>query len=93
MADHALSEANGLPPVGACGKGGSLLSVGGCLDTGDMVFIEHDALLPLQRLPEMTSKCPHYHDDEMQSFGLLLRNMTLCQDRGTSLAYALKSAD
>ena len=23
VADHALSEANGLPPVGACGKGGS----------------------------------------------------------------------
>ena len=32
-------------------------------DTGDMVFIEKDAKLLLQRLPESV-KNVHYHDDE-----------------------------
>ena len=51
MADHALSEANGLPPSERAAK--AVLAVCRRLsDTGDMVFIENDAKLLLQRLPE-----------------------------------------
>ena len=51
VADHALSEANGLPPSERAAK--AVLAVCRRLsDTGDMVFIENDAKLLLQRLPE-----------------------------------------
>ena len=55
VADHALSEANGLPPSERAAK--AVLAVCRRLsDTGDMVFIEHDAKLLLQRLPEGVKK-------------------------------------
>ena len=48
VADHALSEANGLPPSERAAK--AVLAVCRRLsDTGDMVFIENDAKLLLQR--------------------------------------------
>ena len=62
VADHALSEANGLPPSERAAE--AVLAVCQRLsDTGDMVFIEHDAKLLLQRLPD-DIKNVHYHDDE-----------------------------
>ena len=62
VADHALSEANGLPPSERAAK--AVLAVCRRLsDTGDMVFIENDAKLLLQRLPEDVKNI-HYHDDE-----------------------------
>ena len=51
VADHALSETDGLPPSERAAK--AVLAVCRRLsDTGDMVFIENDAKLLLQRLPE-----------------------------------------
>lgn len=51
VADHALSEADGLPPSERAAK--AVLAVCQRLsDTGDMIFIENDAKLLLQRLPE-----------------------------------------
>ena len=51
VADHALSETDGLPPSERAAK--AVLAVCRRLsDTGDMVFIEHDAKLLLQRLPD-----------------------------------------
>ena len=73
VADHALSEANGLPP--------SRLS-----DTGDMVFIENDAKLLLQRLPD-DIKNVHYHDDETH-IRQLLEKYDLVPSCGISLAAA-----
>ena len=55
-------------------------------DTGDMVFIEHDAKLLLQRLPEGVKK-EHYHDDETH-IRQLLEKYDLMPRRGTSLAAA-----
>ena len=55
-------------------------------DTGDMVFIEHDAKLLLQRLPEGVKK-EHYHDDETH-IRLLLEKYGLVPKRGISLAAA-----
>ena len=55
-------------------------------DTGDMVFIENDAKLLLQRLPE-DIKNVHYHDDEMH-IRLLLEKYDLVPRCGTSLASA-----
>ena len=55
-------------------------------DTGDMVFIEHDAKLLLQRLPEGVKK-EHYHDDETH-IRLLLEKYDLVPKRGISLAAA-----
>lgn len=52
-------------------------------DTGDMVFIEHDAKLLLQRLPEGVKK-EHCHDDETH-IRLLLENMTLFLNGGFHL--------
>ena len=55
VADHALSEANGLPPSERAAK--AVLAVCRRLsDTGDMVFIEHDAKLLLQRLPRASKR-------------------------------------
>ena len=55
-------------------------------DTGDMVFIENDAKLLLQRLPE-DIKNVHYHDDETH-IRLLLEKYDLVPSRGISLAAA-----
>ena len=55
-------------------------------DTGDMVFIEKDAKLLLQRLPESV-KNVHYHDDETH-IRQLLEKYDLVPNRGTSLAAA-----
>ena len=52
-------------------------------DTGDMVFIEKDAKLLLQRLPESV-KNVHYHDDETH-IRQLLEKYDLVPNRGTSL--------
>ena len=53
-------------------------------DTGDMVFIEKDAKLLLQRLPESV-KNVHYHDDETH-IRQLLEKYDLEPNRGTFLA-------
>ena len=55
-------------------------------DTGDMVFIEKDAKLLLQRLPESV-KNVHYHDDETH-IRQLLEKYDLVPNRGTFLAAA-----
>ena len=55
-------------------------------DTGDMVFIEHDAKLLLQRLPD-DIKNVHYHDDETH-IRQLLEKYDLVPSRGISLAAA-----
>ena len=55
-------------------------------DTGDMVFIENDAKLLLQRLPEDV-KNVHYHDGETH-IRQLLENHDLMPKCGVSLAAA-----
>ena len=55
-------------------------------DTGDMVFIEKDAKLLLQRLLENV-KNVHYHDDETH-IRQLLEKYDLVPNRSTSLAAA-----
>ena len=55
-------------------------------DTGDMVFIENDAKLLLQRLPD-DIKNVHYHDGETH-IRLLLEKYDLVPNRGISLAAA-----
>ena len=55
-------------------------------DTGDMVFIENDAKLLLQRLPEGV-KNVHYHDDETH-IRQLLEKYDLMPRCGASLAAA-----
>ena len=69
VADHALNEADSLPPSERAAK--AVLAVCRRLsDTGDMVFIENDAKLLLQRLPDEV-KTAHYHDDETHIRALL----------------------
>ena len=69
VADHALSEANGLPPSERAAK--AVLAVCRRLsDTGDMGFIENDANFLLHRLPEEV-KTAHYHDDKIHIRTLL----------------------
>ena len=69
VADRALSEADGLSSSQRAAK--AVLAVCRRLsDTGDMVFIENDAQLLLQRLPEDV-KNVHYHDDETHIRALL----------------------
>ena len=83
--NHALSETDGLPPSERAAK--AVLAVCRRLsDTGDMVFIEHDAKLLLQRLPEGVKK-EHYHDDETH-IRQLLEKYDLMPKRGASLAAA-----
>jgi len=85
VADQALSEANGLPPSERAAK--AVLAVCRRLsDTGDMVFIENDAKLLLQRLPD-DIKNVHYHDDETH-IRQLLEKYDLVPSRGISLAAA-----
>ena len=85
VADHALSEANGLPSSERAAE--AVLAVCRRLsDTGDMVFIENDAKLLLQRLPEDVKNI-HYHDDETH-IRQLLEKYGLVPKRGISLAAA-----
>ena len=74
VADHALSEANGLPPSERAAK--AVLAVCRRLsDTGDMVFIENDAKLLLQRLPEASKMS--ITTMTRRTFVYFWRNMTL----------------
>ena len=85
VADRALCESDGLPPSERAAE--AVLAVCRRLsDTGDMVFIEHDAKLLLQRLPEGVKK-EHYHDDETH-IRLLLEKYGLVPKQGISLAAA-----
>ena len=85
VADHALSEADSLPPSERAAK--AVLAVCRRLsDTGDMVFIENDAKLLLQRLPD-DIKNVHYHDGETH-IRQLLENHDLMPKCGVSLAAA-----
>ena len=85
MADRALRESDGLPPAERAAK--AVLAVCRRLsDTGDMVFIENDAELLLQRLPD-DIKNVHYHDDETH-IRQLLEKYDLVPSRGISLAAA-----
>ena len=82
VADQALRRNGGLPTSeraaeAVCRR----LS-----DTGDMAFIEHDAKLLLQRLPEGVKE-EHYHDDETH-IRQLLEKYDLMPRRGASLAAA-----
>ena len=80
-----LGEADSLPPSERAAK--AVLAVCRRLsDTGDMVFIENDAKLLLQRLPEDV-KNVHYHDDETH-IRQLLEKYDLVPNRGISLAAA-----
>ena len=85
VADHALSETDGLPPSERAAK--AVLAVCRRLsDTGDMVFIENDAKL-LCRDCRRASKKVHYHDDETH-IRQLLEKYDLMPKRGASLAAA-----
>ena len=85
VADHALRESAGLQPSERAAK--AVLAVCRRLsDTGDMVFIENDAKLLLQRLPKDV-KNVHYHDDETH-IRQLLEKYSLVPKRGISLAAA-----
>ena len=79
VADHALSETDGLPPSERAAKA-ALAVCRRLSDTGDMAFIENDAKLLLQRLPEDV-KNVHYHDDETH-IRLLLEKYGLVPKRG-----------
>ncbi len=62
VADKSLKESIGLPASERAAK--AVIAVCNRLsDTDDMVFIENDAKLLLQRLPENVKRL-HYHDDE-----------------------------
>ncbi len=85
VADLVLNEGGSLPPSQRAAK--AILAVCKRLsDTGDMVFIENDARLLLQRLPE-TVKNEHYHDDETH-IRELLQKSGLQPQGGISLAAA-----
>ena len=83
VAEHALSEGKDLAPSQCAAK--AILAVCKRLsDTGDMIFIENDARLVLQRLPEAV-KNEHYHDDETH-IQELLQNSGLHPNGGIALA-------
>ena len=85
VADQTLHRNGGLPTSERAAE--AVLAVCRRLsDTGDMAFIEHDAKLLLQRLPEGVKK-EHYHDDETH-IRLLLEKYGLVPKRGISLAAA-----
>ena len=85
VADQALSETASMPTSERVAK--AILAVCKRLsDTGDMIFIENDAKLLLQRLPEEVKKV-HYHDDETH-IRQLLEKYDLVSKCGTSLAVA-----
>ena len=84
-ADRVMSDDGGLPPSERAAK--AILAVCKRLsETGDMVFIENDAKLLLQRLPENV-KTEHYHDDETH-IRELLEKYDLAPKGGASLAAA-----
>ena len=83
VADQVLRRNGGLPTSERAAE--AVLAVCRRLsDTGDMVFIEHDAKLLLQRLPD-DIKNVHYHDDETH-IRLLLEKYDLMPNRVISLA-------
>ena len=85
VADRVLSETDNLSPPERAAK--AILAVCQWLsDTGDMAFIENDAKLLLQRLPDDVKNL-HYHDDETH-IRLLLKKHDLVPNRGISLAAA-----
>lgn len=85
VADRVMSDDSGLPPSERAAK--AILAVCKRLsETGDMVFIENDAKLLLQRLPENV-KTEHYHDDETHIRELLEKH-DLAPKGGASLAAA-----
>ena len=85
VADRALCESDGLPPSERAAK--AVLAVCQRLsDTGDMIFIENDAKLLLQRLPEDV-KSIHYHDGETH-IRQLLEKHDLAPKHGAPLAAA-----
>ena len=85
VADQALHRNGGLPTSERAAE--AVLAVCRRLsDTGDMVFIENDAKLLLQRLPEDVKNI-HYHDDETH-IRQLLEKYDLVPSRGISLAAA-----
>ena len=85
VADQALRRNGGLPTSERAAE--AVLAVCRRLsDTGDMAFIEHDAKLLLQRLPEGVKE-EHYHDDETH-IRQLLEKYDLMPRRGASLAAA-----
>lgn len=84
-ADRVLSENAGLSPPKRAAE--AVLAVCKRLsDTDDMVFIEHDAKLLLQRLPEAVKK-EHYHDGETH-IRKLLEKHGLLPNGGVKLAAA-----
>lgn len=85
VADRVMCDDSGLPPSERAAK--AILAVCKRLsETGDMVFIENDAKLLLQRLPENV-KTEHYHDDETH-IRELLEKYDLAPKGGASLAAA-----
>ena len=85
VADQALHRNGGLPTSERAAE--AVLAVCRRLsDTGDMVFIENDAKLLLQRLPD-DIKNVHYHDDETH-IRQLLEKYDLMPRCGASLAAA-----
>ena len=85
VADRVLRESDGLPPSERAAK--AVLAVCQRLsDTGDMIFIENDAKLLLQRLPEDV-KSIHYHDGETH-IRQLLEKHDLAPKHGAPLAAA-----
>ena len=85
VADHALSETDGLPPSERAAK--AVLAVCQRLsDTGDMVFIENDAK-PVSYTHLRAHETVHYHDDETH-IRQLLEKYDLVPNRGISLAAA-----
>lgn len=85
MADRALIENDGLSSSKRAAK--AILAVYKRLsDTGDMVFIENNAKLLLQKLPK-TVKNEHYYNDEMH-IRELLKKYYLMSKSGSSLAAA-----
>ena len=69
VADHALSEANGLPPSERAAKA-VLAAYRWLSETQALVFVENDAEFLLRRLPDEV-KTAHYHDDETHIRALL----------------------
>ena len=76
VADQALHRNGGLPTSERAAE--AVLAVCRRLsDTGDMVFIEHDAKLLLQRLPEGVKR--NITTMTRRTFVCFWRNMTLCR--------------
>ena len=85
LAQKSLQENAALDPADRAAKA-TLAVCRRLSDTGDMVFIENDAKLLLQRLPDEV-KNVHYHADEAH-IRQLLEKYDLVPKRGVSLAAA-----